>query len=365
MTFQVASFASSEYALQTGLDFEMFRTPIISRGYVTEYVYNEQGEIDTDPVTGEPIKYSQIVLTAQLPTDERYEITEIGVFSAGGNPLATGVDSRLVYIFNQTENWEYHQPSLATSIPEMNQSLDLQVDGTLADGDEYGDINIPNQAFFTKSSNPVFGSVSRLQRQERPRFLDSSLVIRGDASAVTGTTVANLDVDPNNITHIHVSDVALNFDKQSGQDELKLAFSVINKEQTGTTPTAVKIIVEFSPAEQSASTEYARMKIIKTSLPADNRYFVETVKLDDLEKSAEFNWSTVGSVKIYVSVLDGTSYSANHYVALDGLRIENKTVDNPLYGLTGYTVVKNESLPIVKESNSSNLIEFRFAMDVM
>lgn len=357
-----------DYSAKKSLDFEMFRTPIISRGYVTEYVYNEAGEIDTDPETGEPITYSQIVFTAQLPTEERYEISEIGVFSAGSNPLAAGVDSRILYTFNKSENWEYHVATTATSIPEMSQPLDLLPDNTKPEGAEFGDINIPDKAFFAKSSNTIFDSAARLSRYERPRFLDSSIMLRGDSSNVTGTSVETLDVSESNTAHIHVSDIALAFDKQSGQDELKLAFSVINKYQTSADPSAVKIIIEFSPAEASSSQEYARFKVYKNSGFASNRYFVETIKLDDLEKSGGFNWKSVGSIKIYVSVMDGTSYSDEYYVAIDGLRIENKTIENPLYGMTGYTVIKNtitDSQPIVKETNSSNLIEFRFAMDVI
>ena len=58
--------------------------------------------------------------------------------------------------------------------------------------------------------------------------------------------------------------------------------------------------------------------------------------------------------------------SEDFYIALDGLRLENKTAQNPLYGLTGYSVIKNTSgQPIVKEPNTSNLVEFRYGMDVL
>ena len=61
---------ADDFATKTNLDFEMFRVPISSRGFV-----NENG-ID------------KIVLTAELPTEERYEITEVGLYSAGSNPSA-------------------------------------------------------------------------------------------------------------------------------------------------------------------------------------------------------------------------------------------------------------------------------------
>jgi hypothetical protein len=68
------------------LNFEMFRVPIISRGFV-----NEEG-------------LSKVVLTAEMPTEERYEITEVGIFSAGSNPVAGSFDSRVVYYFSETYN---------------------------------------------------------------------------------------------------------------------------------------------------------------------------------------------------------------------------------------------------------------------
>jgi hypothetical protein len=72
------------------LDFEMFRVPIISRGYVSE-----------DGV-------DKIVLSAELPAEERYEISEIGVFPAGSNPSAGQYDSKTVVAFSNSENWKYH-----------------------------------------------------------------------------------------------------------------------------------------------------------------------------------------------------------------------------------------------------------------
>jgi hypothetical protein len=50
------------FSTKESLDFEMFRVPISSRGFVNENNINK------------------IVLTAELPTEERYEITEVGIF---------------------------------------------------------------------------------------------------------------------------------------------------------------------------------------------------------------------------------------------------------------------------------------------
>jgi hypothetical protein len=90
-------------------------------------------------------------------------------------------------------------------------------------------------------------------------------------------------------------------------------------------------------------------------------------RLQDLQKSQEFSWQAMSIIKIYVEVLDSVGNpDSNYYVAMDAIRFENLNTINALYGLTGYSVVKTLSgTPIVKEANTSNLIEFRFAMDVV
>lgn len=92
-----------------------------------------------------------------------------------------------------------------------------------------------------------------------------------------------------------------------------------------------------------------------------------SAKLGDLKKSSNFSWSAVNIVKVYASVFKqgSTEPTDDFYVALDGVRLENVTSQNPLYGLTGYTVVQNETgSPIIKQQNASNIVEFRFGMDV-
>jgi hypothetical protein len=50
---------------------------------------------------------------------------------------------------------------------------------------------------------------------------------------------------------------------------------------------------------------------------------------------------------------------------LDALRLENVSAANPLYGLTGYAVIQNDTAEtIIKTSNTSNYIEFRFSVGV-
>lgn len=348
-----------DYSDKTTLDFEMFRSPIISRGYVTEFVRDADGEISVDPVTGEPIKFSQIVLTAQMPTPERYEITEVGIYPASANPSAARSDSRMMYSFTNTESWQHYTDQGAIlTIPSKQESLD-KINGVVPDGATAGSINVTEKVFYANSDNPVLDSNIKLGRNERPRFLNSSLFLRGDLSE---TTLTGQVLSPDTAAaHVRLSNASnLNLNRNSAQDEIRLAFSLINKNEDLTNPAEVRIIVEFA-ASDANDAPYARLTARITEGFNSNRYFVFSQKLEDLVKSTNFSWGTVTTIKVYAEVLVGGSGSSDYYVALDGIRIENLTAQNPLYGLTGYTVIKTENgRPLIKIDRSNNLMEFRF-----
>lgn len=491
--------AFGDYSNKTTLDFEMFRAPIVSRGYVSDVEqatitqatgngtlltctaansfksgdivdivglsvagFNIQNAIivsanstsfsvaststGTSTTAGIATKVTQnIVFTAQLPTDERYEITEIGVYSAGSNPSAGPSDSRLLYSFNTDENWEIHDVNGARTIGDPYETdLSRLRDGTVPDGAELDSINATELVLQVNSDNNTLNQPIRINRNERSRFLNNTVLVRGDTSWIEGTTQSNIDVSEEDGTHIHLNGISLNLDKNSGEDEIRVAFSILNKNLDASNPSAVNIIIDFVSADDinTPSAQYARMKIRKTATADDfnnNRYFVATSKIEDLEKTIQFSWQSVNTIKIFVSipanniqvatkeVEDGVvtltlgaehefnvggrimvsgagtgfnglhtitaitnntvsyeanlpdqgpislspaglieGYNANYYVALDAIRLENVSTTNPLYGLVGYTVAKTQlGNPIIKESNTSSLLEFRFAMDVI
>jgi hypothetical protein len=334
------------------LDFEMFRVPIISRGYVTEY----------DELLDEHV--SKIVLTAELPTVERYEITEIGIYSSGSNPTAGAYDSKPVYSFTRTENWEYHTSTAATSIPLIIQPL-----GTQTDPDK---IIQSSPVFQTNADNKALLEESRIARYESCRYLNNIILMAGDESTIS--TVSGKMVPGTGSNHIHLTGANLDFNKNAASDELRFAFSVVNKDAYDSLePSRVKILIEFASSDSDSATNYAQFQVdLSNGTGAgqhdfeNNRYVVQTKALKDLVKSPGFTWNSVNVVKIWASVLDsGGVPTDNYYVALDALRLENVTSINPLYGLTGYSVVKSpDALPIVKIANTANLVEFRFALDV-
>jgi len=338
------------YSAKQNLDFEMFRVPISSRGFVNE------GGLD------------KIVLTAELPTEERYEISEIGIYSAGSNPSAGAYDSKTVFAFTQTENWQYVTGGSAVAIDTFSSALDEP---------EYDNIiAVADPVFQTSADNPIFFKSPRVERYERPRFLNNTILIKGNESDLdiesdSGPAQDTFEIGAGS-NYIKLSGATVDFTRNSPTDELRLAFSIVNRDGTygsGTQPERARVLVSF---ENTNGTQFARLEaeVIDDSSGgqydfATERYFVVTKQLQQLYRTSEFDWNAVSVVKIYACVIDGVNPSGNYYVALDALRLENIGTVNPLYGLTGYSVVQNiDASTIVKSPNTSNYIEFRFSVGV-
>ena len=342
------------YSAKENLDFEMFRVPISSRGYV-----NDDG---TD----------KLVLTAELPTEERYEITEVGVYSAGSNPSAGAYDSKTIFAFTSTENWQHHTSSATVAISPITAALDTSNDDIIATTDA---------VFSTNADNSIFlNSVPRKTRYERCRFLNNIILIQGDDADLTISEESDASEDhfviESGSNHIHLTNPNVDFTKNSPTDELRLAFSLINKDGADVAlPETIRILVDFSSTD-AGSGEFARFEAeinqgssgnLENSI-ADfetNRYFVVSKQLQELYTTANFTWTDVTVVKIYACVIDAGLPSSDYYVSLDAIRLENIATVNPLYGLTGYSVVRTDAAEsIIKSPNTNNYVEFRFSIGV-
>ena len=324
------------------LDFEMFRVPISSRGFV-----NESG-------------INKMVLTAELPTEERYEITEVGLYSAGSNPSAGSYDSKAILAFTQSENWQYHTSTSTSSIPTTLTAIDAPAyDNVIA---------ITDPVFQTNSDNVVFYKSPRVARYERPRFLNNTILIQGDTANLT--TSGGHFVINSGSNHIHLTGTNVDLSKNAPTDELRFAFSLINKDgESVTIPDTVRILIDFSSTDETTG-EFARFEAeinegVNGVSFADNRYYVVSKQLQELYTTANFAWNTVSVVKIYTSVIDSATPSDQYYVALDALRLENIATVNPLYGLVGYSIIQtDDASTIQKAPNTTNYVEFRFSIGV-
>ena len=333
------------------LDFEMVRMPIVSRGFV-----NEDG-------------LSKVVLTAELPTQERYEITEVGIFSAASNPVAGAFDSRVIYSFSEADNWRY---SIDGESPINIFSEYRPLDGESNNGNI---IQTP-KVFATNADNRVFTDEDRVDRNERCRFLNNIIAMRGDTSSLSYNPQGSM-VPLTGSDYIVLDPTSVDFTKNSPLDELRLAFSVVSRvANSQTIPDNVKILLEFSHGS-GTSVQYAKFIVDIDDIGYEdgtsedthdfenNRYVVVSKTFQELDKSLRFRWAEVSVAKIYVHVTKDNLASDSFYVCLDALRLENNTATNSLYGLTGYSIIKNVgSRPIIKSENTTNYIEFRFALDV-
>ena len=348
---------ADNFATKENLDFEMFRVPISSRGFVNEGGINK------------------IVLTAELPAEERYEISEVGLYSAGANPSAGAYDSKTVFAFTTGENWQYQTGASATAIDVVTAPLDDPNDDNV--------IAVADTVFQTNADNSIFYKASRANRYERCRFLNNIILIRGDEADLTISTESDDTFDhfviENGSNHIRLTGANVDFTRNSPIDELRLAFSIVSKNgNSSAIPEIVRILVEFSSTDGSEFAKFEAEIAHGSSGNLDNaiadfetnRYFVVSKQLQDLYTTSGFTWDLVTIVKIYACVITDESGefdvpSNNYYIALDSMRLENIATTNPLYGLTGYSIIKNDNAEtIVKSPNTSNYVEFRFSIGV-
>ena len=138
---------------------------------------------------------------------------------------------------------------------------------------------------------------------------------------------------------------------------------MIDKNVTGgSAPGAVNILVKLF----DSNGKVAKISVIISSgvITNTNRYYVAKINKQDITLvDADFSFANIVKTAIYANVGGGTP-SANHYVVLDAIRVENLNTYNAVYGMTGYSPIVNSSLPIVKDPYVSNLIEFRYSLDV-
>lgn len=402
--------SASALAEKKYMDFEMVRVPITSKGFV-----------DDNGTT-------KVSFTAELPKENRYDITEIGLWSAGSNSLAKNFDSRI--IFNFSEAWQAHNTAIS----------EITTPSPLGSGE---DITTSLKYFRVSTSNTVFSSADRKARKEGPRFLDSKILLRGDssiiqgasgqwtgenpyysvtnklassgtatltigshllnigdtvvidisdanfdgthsitartnttisysASATVGSASANGTATFANSTHIHLNAINFDISKNAPSDKILFAFSLIDKDGAGpvTEPDYVKILLEFYRNESSITSGYAKAEIeIDGTEFTGDRYKVVEIPISDLITSPDFTSQQVRIARIFASVVhtDGgqEKTSPEHYVELEGIRIENDTTENPVYGMVGYSVVRTtDGIPLYKYENTNNYVEFRFNLDV-
>ena len=326
------------------LDFEVFRVPITSKGFIKE-----------DGV-------EKIVFKAEMPSEQRYQITELGVYPAASNSVAGKYDSKLLVTFSPTEQWQYVLNGSASAVPYPNQAIDS--DNSVSDIN-----NNIEDVLFINSDSTMFNSQSRRDRNEGPRFLNTSLMINGSASFLTETFTPTT-----NSISIENSNISFDLGQNLPDDKLKIALSLVSKSSVvNANPDSVKIKIEFinNLSGVAIAAPKATLKILLTDEDFtdefDNvkRYIVVEKTLSQFVKDDNFSWSNVNYIRMYATVIVNNNASDNYYIVFDGMRLDNLTSENPLYSLFAYNLLKtDDGYPILKQENTSNYIEYRFGIGV-
>ena len=353
--------SSATFSLDAdSLEFEVARVPILSKGLLKEF----------DQETNEYVE--KIVFKAELPIEQRYQITELGLYPAAANAVAGNFDSRIISTFSNSEPWSYsnnQDDSGAVSYIGV-----LRIDDTVP-----GDIETYLQTsasviytlddfVFINSNSPIFEYSERVNRGEPPRYLDKSLSVSGSTSVVNTLmpfSSASIDTSSSSSYYIENNSISLNLGKNLPTDQIKLAFSVISTARSASPPENVKIRLEFlNNSATSTSKAYVDIALQDTDLAL--RYQVVTKSLSEFTTTENFSWSSVNAVRIYTCIHnDAKVKTGQHFVLYDGLRFENVSSYNPLYSLVAGEYVKTlDANPILKRENSTSYVEYRFGIGV-
>lgn len=332
---------SGTYQNKKSLDFEVFRVPISSKGFIKE-----------DNV-------EKIVFKAEMPTNQRFQISEVGLFPAQANAIAGKYDSKLLVTFTPSENWSYVLNGSASAVPYLNEALDQ--DNVLSN------ISVTQSVAFINSDATVFNNSDRKARQEPPRYLNRSLMVSGSTSFISEDFTIGSDS-----YSIENSNLSFDLSQNLPTDQIKLALSLVSKTATNNTnPDNVRIIIQFVNNISNVNIE-APKALLRIDLPASsftqggtNRYITVSKSLSDFIKDDTFSFANINLIKINVSVLNSGVATNNYFVVLDGIRIDNISTPNPLYSMIGYNVITtDDGLPILKAENTNNYVEYRFGIGV-
>jgi hypothetical protein len=334
-----SSVSSEGLSGKQSLDFEVFRVPILSKGII-----REDGQ-------------EKLIFKAQMPNDQRYKITELGLYPGTNNVVAGRYDSKMLITFSTGEAWTYADLTGASAVPYPNFPIDQ--------GNTSASININVSEFsFINSDSSIFNNDLRKSRQEPPRFLNRSLLVSGS------TSYLDLSYQPiASSRYLQNPSINIDLSQNLPDDEIKLAFSLVGRyANVNTNPQEIKILMEFVNNVSNIDTvppkASARFSISDSAI-GNNRYKVVTKKISEFVTDTNFSWANINLIKIYTSITNEEIPTSDYFILYDGIRIDNISSINPLYSLVAYNIIETSNQqPVLKEENTNNFIEYRFGFNV-
>lgn len=326
---------------ETAMEFEMLRVPISSRSLV---------KLGQNKI---------ISLAGELPLSEHYDITEVAVWSDASNGLsASNSDSRVLFAFNNTENWQQY---VLNGNIYQNEIIEY-ISNPL--GPEDGSITIDKEIFSCSANNSTLQNGERLEEGQGVRFLDNTVMLRGDCW---------IDEDsPSNGIRLQVP--VLDLSEASPSDEIRIALSLYPTEipdDTASVPEAINVRLRMrflteQTQNNNGSVEQIAATIDTVIYPEPGQYYhIVKVPMKDLQITNNFIWKDVSAVDLTVGITprdNNTDVKEKWYVGIDAVRFENLTTPNPLYAMVGYSVAKEH---IKKFANTNAYVEFRYGVDTL
>lgn len=350
-----------ENFFRNNLVFETSRAPIISRGLIKENGLDK------------------IVFKAELPTENRSSITEIGLFSEQRNVRASQFDSKSISQFNApTELWYQINGSDSLGPLQIVSRLDKNETGNISPSSSNGASAL--SACYASTSDPLWTSVdSRKIRKECPRVGNGSIMLQGNYSNLVYNTSTSSWTQTNQYG-IETSSIGLNMSKNAPDDEIRIAFSIASTNETDVSSLygqniRINIWFEFINHYVNSIKSYAKAKV---SIDGDitntsdyiigrvdsTRYIVYSFKKSDFVVDNDFSWASINGIRIFASIQKNNAVNQNYWLVLDGIRLENVTTESPTYGMVAYTQVFTlDELPIIKSENTTNYVEFRMLVN--
>lgn len=322
----------NEIKERNNLDFEVFRVPISAKGFIKE-----------DGV-------EKIVFKAEMPTEQRYQISEVAFFPAAENSVAGSFDSKTLTTFVPTESWVVYSPISSSTITTIADSSQLY--------NNDGDILANDLAFFVNSNSVIFNEQDRKDRQEQPRFYNRAMLVSGSSSYID----ENFSLVGNENYYIENSTLSFNFNQNLPPDEIKFALCVLSTEKANNNnPENVRIIFDFvnnnpvtglsSPKARAqinlSSTDFVIEEDLVNGRPVGiNRYKIITKKLSEFVLDDTFSWANINLLRMYVSVLDDIAVDIDSGVTENG--VATLTVND------AYELLDSQSFDVVTDNGNFN-----------
>lgn len=343
-------YEDSDIQNKTRMEFEAFRIPVSGAS-----VLYEEGQ-------------TKVTLTGTLPSAQRYEFSEIAVFSGESNSLLNTEPPRMIYTFSDSEGWEHHTGSTITDVGYAGSvtSNGFDIDAPPA--------TVNAKAFFVEADNPVFFPVNR--KNQRMRIYQDALLLRGDLSTVDDA-LATWALSGE---HVHLTGKLVDLTRARPDDEIKIAVAVLNKNYSFITASGaaneVRVAVRFMASEESSAHATAQIVLTDGAVSSsqtpnetdfvNNGYYVVSFRKKDLVYAGSFSWENVTVAQVFAEVEPGTGQvSSDYFVAVDAVRFDSNNNNNPAYGMTAYSTIRNTSQTTeTKAVQQESQIEYKIVLEV-